>query len=255
MLKAIIVDDEYPAREELKCMLEELKGIQVIGEFEDGSETVEFLKWSQHQTDVIFLDVQMREKDGITTAWEILQLPHPPHIIFVTGYGEYAVKAFELNAVDYILKPYDEQRLEQTIKKLQSLHVSSNLANTRVCDFFNKNEASGHRRFCVWANERMLILHPADIFFVKADEKGKCLICSAKGNFITKLALKEIEEKLASQSFFRTHKSYLVNLDKVCEVIPWFNNTYMLRLEGYNDEQVPVARHYLKEFNKAFEKI
>ncbi|MDR3561844.1 MAG: LytTR family DNA-binding domain-containing protein [Negativicutes bacterium] len=254
MLKAIIVDDEFPAREELSCMLTEFEEVQIVAAFEDGEEALAYLK-SGHQADVIFLDIQMRHMDGITTAWEILQLPQPPYVVFVTGFGEYAIKAFELEAVDYILKPYEEQRLEQTVRKLHTLQRQRNLSNTHVHDFLSRQVPVGKKRLSVWAGDKMVILQPTDIFFAKVDEKGKTMICSTKGTFMTKFGLKEIEEKLAEPHFFRSHKSYLVNLDKVKEVNPWFNNTYMISLEGYPSEQVPVARHYLKEFNKAFEKI
>jgi len=254
MLKAIVVDDELPAREELKYILEEMPDISVIADFEDGAELMDYLK-QDRQVDVVFLDVQMRRKDGITTAGEILQLPQPPYVVFLTGFGEHAVKAFELNAVDYILKPFSEQRLRQTVKKLLALQKKNKLSNSNVYQFLSGTEPPGRVRLSVWANDRMVILQPSDIVFVKIDEDGKTMICSTKGKLVTKLALKEIEQKLSSTQFFRTHKSFLVNLDKISEVEPWFNNTYMLTLEGCSEERVPVARHYMKDFNKAFERI
>lgn len=255
MLTAIIVDDEFPAREELKSVLEDLEEIQVVADFEDGTDAVEFLK-SNHHADVVFLDVQMRCKDGITAAWEILQLPASPYIVFVTGFGEYAVKAFELNAVDYVLKPFDEQRLAQTVKKLLALQATQRFSNANVCDLLNKAASSSTQtKFCVWQNEKMVILQPANILYVKSDEKGKTLIVSESGNFHTRLTLKEFEEKLTASQLLRIHKSYLVNPNKVKEIIPWFNNTFMLVLEGYDGEKLPVARHYLKNFQKFFEKI
>jgi len=254
MLKAIIVDDELPARKELAFMLEQIEGISVIAEFEDGVETLEFLK-PDRQADVIFLDIQMRRKDGITTAWEIMQMAQPPYIVFITGFEEYAIKAFELEAVDYVLKPFDEQRLHQTVRKLKTLHSRHELSNTPIVEYLNKQVPSGQKRLSIWSNERMVILHPRDICCVKTDDKGKTVVCSIKGNFVTKLALKEIQEKLASSEFIRTHKSYMVNLNRINEVIPWFNNTYMLVLDGYDDEKIPVARHYMKDFNREFEKI
>ncbi|MDR7868905.1 MAG: LytTR family DNA-binding domain-containing protein [Sporomusaceae bacterium] len=254
MLNAIIVDDEFPAREELKSLISELPNFRVIAAFEDGSEVIEYLK-TPNQADVVFLDVQMRCKDGITTAWEILQLPSAPYIVFVTGFGEYAVKAFELNAVDYIMKPYDERRLAQTAKKLQELQFSERLSNANVCDFFNNALTSKNTRFCVYQNGKMIILQPKDIIFVKSEEMGKTIIVSERGNFPTRLPLKDFEAKLASTQLLRIHKSYLVNPDKVREIIPWFNNTLMLVLEGYETERIPVARHYIKDFQKAFQKI
>jgi DNA-binding LytR/AlgR family response regulator len=254
MLKAIIVDDELPARKELAFMLEKNEGVSVIAEFEDGVETIDFLHAGQ-QADVVFLDIKMRRKDGVTTAWEIMQMAHHPYIVFVTGFEEYAIKAFELDAVDYILKPFDEQRLQQTVRKLKTLQTQHKLSNTHVYDYLNKQVPSGHRRLSIWSNERMVILQPSDIGYVKTDDKGKTVVCSNKGNFMTKLTLKDIQERLASSDFIRTHKSYMVNLNKIKEVVLWFNNTYMLVIDGYDDEKIPVARHYMKDFNSEFEKI
>lgn len=254
MLRAIIADDELPARKELRFMLEKLPGIKVAAEFEDGVETVDYLKEGQ-QADVVFLDIQMRRKDGVITAWEIMQMPQPPYIVFVTGYEEYAIKAFELDAVDYVLKPFEEERLQQTVRKVKSLQSRHKLSNNHVYDFLSKHLPSAPKRLAIWSNERMVILQPAEICCVKIDEKGKTMVCSTKGNFVTKLALKEIQERLATAGFIRTHKSYLVNANRISEAVPWFNNTYMLVLEGYDDEKIPVARHYLKEFSQVFEKI
>lgn len=254
MLKAILVDDEMPARKELRYMLEEDEGISVIAEFEDGVETLEFLQ-NDRQVDVVFLDIQMRRKNGVATAWEIMQMARHPYIVFVTGFEEYAIKAFELDAVDYVLKPFDEQRLKQTVRKLKVLHSRNQLSNSHVQEYLDKHVQAGQKRLSIWSDGRMVILQPQDICCVKTDDKGRTVVCSTKGSFVTKLALKDIQGKLSSAEFIRTHKSYVVNLNRINEVLPWFNNTYLLVLDGYEDEKIPVARHYLKDFNREFEKI
>lgn len=251
MIKIVIVDDEYPAREELKDMLAEIEGVDIIAEFEDGMETIDFLQ-KNAQADAVFLDIRMRHKDGIVTAWEILQLPKPPQVVFITGYEDYAVKAFELNAVDYVLKPYSLQRLEQTVSKLRSMASVNQLANENTFEFLRNNLTNEQMRLFVWVGEKMVVLHADDIVYIKTDEKGKPMIYSSKGIFMTRLTLKEIEKTLSPAQFVRTHRSYLVNLNKVSEVVPWFNNTYMISLDGYKEEQVPVARHYLNDFKSAF---
>ncbi|MBZ4654749.1 MAG: ypdB [Peptococcaceae bacterium] len=248
MMKALLVDDEFPAREELRCLLEEIGGIEVVGECEDGEEALAFLK--KTPLDVIFLDIQMSVKDGLTTAWEILQLPHPPKIVFTTGYNEYAVKAFELNAVDYVMKPYSKKRLEQTVKKLVELKKAEKWENGTIYDLLAKNVVTHRGRLSVWAHDRLIVLNTSQIIFVKAEGKGKTVLYTEKGNFVTGFTLKEIEEKLNSSQFCRIHKSYLVNLEKIREVIPWFNNTYVLVLEDYTEENIPVSRHYIKKFNE-----
>ena len=247
-MKALLVDDEFPARGELRCLLEEIGGIEVIGESEDGDEALDFLK--KNAVDVVFLDIHMSIKDGLTAAWEILQLPHPPKIVFTTGYNEYAVKAFELNAVDYVMKPYSKKRLEQTVRKLIDLKKTEKLENKNIYDLLAKNSVTHKERLSVWAHDRLIVLNTTQIIFAKAEGKGKTVLYTVKGNFVTGFALKEIEEKLSTYQFCRTHKSYLVNLEKIREILPWFNNTYVLVLEGYSGEKVPVSRHYIKEFNE-----
>lgn len=248
MINALVVDDEFPARGELRCLLEEIGGIEVIGECEDGEEALEFLV--KNPADVIFLDIHMSIKDGLTVAWEILQLPHPPKIVFTTGYNEYAVKAFELNAVDYVMKPYSKKRLEQTVKKLVELKKAEKWENGTIYELLTKNAVTHHKRISVWTHDRLIVLNISQIIFAKAEGKGKTVLYTEKGNFITGFTLKEIEEKLNFSQFCRTHKSYLVNLDKIREVIPWFNNTYVLVFDGYSGEKVPVSRHYIKKFNE-----
>ncbi len=248
MMKALLVDDEFPARGELRCLLEEIGRIEVVGECEDGEEALDFLK--KNAIDVVFLDIQMSVKDGLTTAWEIIQLPHPAQIVFTTGYNEYAVKAFELNAVDYVMKPYSKKRLEQTVQKLVDLRQEKKWENSKIYELLAKKLVANQGRLSVWAHDRLVVLTTAQILCVKAEGKGKSVLYTEKGNFFTGFTLKEIEEKLNSSQFLRTHKSYLVNLEKIREIIPWFNNTYVLVLEGYTGENIPVSRHYIKEFNE-----
>lgn len=252
MLKVIIVDDEFPSREVLKKILAE-QGAEVIAEFEDGAEVVEFLR-DEHDVDAVFLDIQMRDVDGMAAAWKIVQLKQAPYIVFTTGFSEYAVEAFELNAVDYVLKPFSKHRLEQTVCKLTELKLQTKLSKAKHNDYLAKDMPSSVPKMRVWSNDRMVILDPADILYITSDSKGGTIICSATKKFFTKMPLHYLEKQL-TMGFARTHKSFLVNLSKVCEVVPWFNHTYMLTLEGLTDEKIPLARHYIKAFNIFFPEI
>ncbi|MDU2065968.1 MAG: LytTR family DNA-binding domain-containing protein [Sporomusaceae bacterium] len=239
-LKAIIVDDELPAREELKYILGKIEGIEIVKECDDGEEVKPMIEATS--PDVIFLDIQMRSQDGIVTAGEVLDLPNPPQIVFCTGFSEFAVKAFELNAVDYILKPYSLERVEATVQKLKKFkNFMDNKTETAVLKSGN---------ICVWSSDRIVVLRPAKILFARSDEKRQTMLYTEQGIYHTKSTLKELAEILEPQRFFRTHKSYLVNLDKIEEIIPWFNNTYVLALEDCKETNIPVARHYIKQFNQ-----
>ena len=246
-LKAIIVDDEFPAREELKSLLVECGKVDVVGEGEDGDEVAELL--ARYKPDIVFLDIQMRNQDGLVTAGEIMEQEFPPAVVFTTGYSQYAVRAFALNAVDYILKPYSLDRVIASVEKIRKLKAPpASIAEIPAYDVAAKTENS-LPHLSVWSKDRILILRPVDIFFARAEENRQTLLQTVKGPIITKITLKDLENMLRGQQFLRTHKSFFVNLAKVTEVIPWFNNTYMLVLDNCPENNIPVARHYIKEFN------
>lgn len=244
-LNVLIVDDEYPARQELRCIFEEIGNITVVAECRHGEEAYQILLTTA--VDAVFLDIQMRSiDDGLVTAGKIMKLPDKPKVVFTTGFSEFAVQAFELAAVDYVLKPYSRDRLELTIARLtreerpalQPAPVESGRLPEQV-------------RMPVWHNDRLLVLLPSEIFFVRSEQKRKTLLYTEKGEFTTTLTLKAIQERLAYCGFLRTHKSFLVNLSKVREIVPWFNDTYMLSLEGCPVQDIPVAKHFLREFKQA----
>ncbi|MDR7868082.1 MAG: LytTR family DNA-binding domain-containing protein [Sporomusaceae bacterium] len=241
-LKALIVDDEFPAREELACMLEESGAVEVIGALEDGEEALEFLR--ERPVDVVFLDIQMPTMDGLAAAREIMALADRPRVVFTTGFSEHAVKAFELEASDYLVKPYSKERLEKAIRKIQD-HYGGEEKTAGLPPV--GTETGG--KLPVWANGRLILLSTADIFFAKAAGKRNTLIVARKGEFATSTTLRELEAKLSKANFIRTHKSYLVNVERIEEVVPWFNNTYLLVLQDCPVRDIPVARHYVRDFN------
>lgn len=247
-LRAVLVDDEFPARGELRCLLEEIGKIDVLGEYEDGDEALEFL--GREQVDIVFLDIQMSVKDGLTVAEEIIELSFPPKIVFTTGYSEYAVKAFELNAVDYLIKPYSRRRLENTVIRIFDLKKAEQMGDKKALEILGRNRDWCQGRLPVWDKDRLVVLEDNRIFFAKALDKRKTVICTDKGNYLTGLTLKEIENRLSYPKFLRTHKSFIINMEKVREVIPWFNNTYVLLLEGCPEKNLPVSRHYIREFKQ-----
>ena len=244
-LTAIIVDDEFPARAELLSILSEIGSVEMVGECEDGDEVLPMIQ--ERNPDVVFLDIQMRNKSGLAVAGEIMEMDFPPSVIFTTGFNQFAVQAFELNAVDYILKPYAYERVTKCIDKL----IKSKCSNEKqTLTEVTKPVGALPHSLCVWAKDRMVILRSAEIFFAKADVHRQTMLQTEQGVLHTKLSLKELQNLLGEQGFLRTHKSYLVNLSKIREVIPWFNNTYVLVLENCRETNIPVARHYMKEFNK-----
>jgi len=239
-LRAIIVDDETPAREELRFLISSYPQIKLVGEASSGKEAIRLAE--SLFPDVIFLDIKMWDLNGFETARGIFEKGVNPFIIFATAYDEYAVKAFEINAVDYILKPITKERLDKTISRLVDLFKSNEnqIEIQKLIEYIETIGKAQNIKIPIWKNDRICLLNPSDISYFEAVEKGS-KVMARQGIFETHYCLTELEDKLKDYNFFRTHKSFLVNLDKVIEIIPWFNGTYILLLEDYEKKRCPLA--------------
>ncbi|MGM7721470.1 LytR/AlgR family response regulator transcription factor [Metabacillus sp. Hm71] len=231
-IKTLIVDDELYSRDELKHLLQNFPAINIVGEAETGEAAV--LKSLQLQPDVVFLDVEMPKMNGMAAAKALMELKKVPLIVFATAYPQFAAEAFRYDAVDYLLKPYDEDQLQETIQRIEK-------------KFSSKDESEIGKRsgkLPIEAEGEIIYLEPADILYIYRDEKVTKLITKT-GEFETKTPLKELESRLSAFDFFRIHKSYLVNLSYVSKLTPWFNGAYQLQIEG-RDEMLAVSRNYVK---------
>ncbi|HHY42200.1 MAG TPA: response regulator transcription factor [Thermoanaerobacterales bacterium] len=251
-LRTIIVDDEMPAREELRFLISSYPQIKLVGEASSGKEAIRLAE--SLSPDVIFLDIKMWDLNGFETAKGIFEKGINPFIIFATAYDEYAVKAFEINAVDYILKPVTKKRLDKTICRVLDLFKSNenHVEIQKLMDYIETIGKSQSIKIPIWKNNRICLLNPSDISYFEAAEKGSKVMAS-QGIFETNYCLSELEDKLKDLNFFRTHKSFLVNLDKVMEIIPWFNGTYILLLKHYEKNEVPVSRRCAKKLRERLE--
>lgn len=240
MLKIVIADDEFPARQELRSLLEAGGKVKITAECEHGQAVLDY--FSANTADAVFLDIEMPVLDGLTVAEKLRSLPQPPKIIFSTGFDQFAVRAFELEAFDYILKPYTQTRLQATVLKLQkALQDQLQQQASARGDF--------PIRLSLWADNKLLVFDPKEeIYLIKTDAGKKILIYTSKGILESNLPLKVLEEKLNPCGFLRTHKSYIVNMNKVREIIPWFNDTYILTVENCPEKEIPVSRHFIHSF-------
>jgi len=236
MLKALIVEDEYLAREELTYLIQTYSDIEIVATFEDGLEAFKYLQ--SNKVDIAFLDIQVPSIDGMLLARNIHQFAQKPHIVFTTAYKEFAVDAFELEAFDYLLKPMSEERVKGLLSKLEATHQSrpEPKAETKT------NTLNLHKdgRICITSIDK--------VRYAEASEKVT-KVFTDEGEFIAQCSISELMEKLADERFFRTHRSYLVNLEKIKEIIPWMNSTYLLKLGGI-ETQIPVSRGNLKAFRQ-----
>lgn len=234
-MRCIIVDDEFPSREELKHFLGQYMEIDIAGEFDDPLKALGFLQ--ENSVDVVFLDINMPNLDGMSLGKLISKFKKSPQIIFITAYDSYAVEAFGIRAFDYIMKPYSEERIKDTLDRLTRSEGEPSSG---------EKEVQQQNKLTLWKGDKMFVLPLKDISFCEACER-ETKIFTPKGVYMSKLKISDLEEKLPKGKFFRSHRSYIVNLDKIVEIIPWFNTTYNLKLRDI-DEKIPVSRSKVKEF-------
>lgn len=238
MIRTIIVDDEYPTRQELATILGNISDVEVVAQCSIGQELLDYLQ--SDTVDIIFLDIEMPQINGLDIARIIrTTIPNPPQIVFSTGYGQFAVQAFDLQAFDYVLKPYTQERILITIMRYRN--IKKQTKNNKPTDNF---------KLPIWHNDKMILLNPeSEISLIRAEQQ-KTIISTDQGEFEITVPLKDLELKLKDHGFLRTHKSYIVNLSKIREIIPWFNDTFILTLENCNYKEIPVSRHYFPDFKK-----
>lgn len=238
MLSVLIVDDEKYIRDELRYFLEKYDDVTICGEADNGEEVLDLV--DHIKPDVIFLDVQIKNMNGIILARKILDREDPPFIILATAYDEYAVQGFEINVVDYILKPFSERRIKVTLDRIKS-------RITKVETNKESNEDVNLQKLCVYEGTHLILVDINEIKYIESDKKD-VFIYVESNKYHCNYSLKELEERLLKRKFIRTHKSYIVNVDYIYEIIPWFNYTYKVKMKNYDDLEIPVSRNYLKRF-------
>ncbi|WP_455844699.1 LytR/AlgR family response regulator transcription factor [Pantoea agglomerans] len=237
-MKAIIVEDEFLAQQELSWMIQQHSQISVEACFDDGLEVLKYLQ--NHRVDVIFLDINIPSLDGMLLAQNINQFAHKPLIVFITAWKEHAVEAFELDAFDYILKPYHESRIMTMLQKLEASAQQQSQPQNAA--------ASSPQTVNLVKDERIIVTDINEIYYVEAHEK-LTFVYTRREAYVMSMVISEFCSRLPEQQFFRCHRSYCVNLSKIREIEPWFNNTYLVKLRDL-DAQVPVSRSKVKAFRQ-----
>lgn len=236
MIKCIIVEDEFPAREELKFFINNNNNLHLEKEFENPIDALKYIE--ANEIDVVFLDINMPELDGMTLGKIIHRLNKNIKLVFISAYKDFAVEAFEIKAFDYILKPYSEERiinlLENIVEEIQKSNVPSKDYNIK--------------KITVNSDSKMLVISTDDILYIEADEKETNIFTKETVNS-SKLKISQLESILSNEIFFRCHRSYIVNIDKIVEVEPWFNGTYILKVSNSNFK-IPVSRNKVKDLKE-----
>ncbi|MCY6957533.1 LytR/AlgR family response regulator transcription factor [Clostridium brassicae] len=229
-MNCIIVDDEYPAREELKYFIKEFSKIDIVEEFDDSVEALQYIE--SNKPNIIFLDISMPKLDGMALGKILNNFEKKIIIVFITAYKEYAVNAFEIEAFDYILKPYSEERIVRTLKRLERQEKSIDKCMSNKITLKQDN--------------KLKVINIYDICYCEAHER-ETIIYIAKEKFVEHSSISEFYKKLPRKSFFKCHRSYIVNIEKITEIAPWFNNTYMLKLKAMETD-IPVSRNNINKF-------
>ena len=241
-MNAIIVEDEFLAQQELSWLIQQHSQIKIEASFDDGLDVLKYLQ--NHQIDVIFLDINIPSLDGVLLAQNISKFAHKPLIVFITAYKEHAVEAFELEAFDYILKPYHESRIVTMLRKLELTHQHNQQAQA------HGSPQARHTPMTInlEKDERIIVTDINDIYYAEAHEK-MTFVYTRREEYVMSMNITEFCSRLPEEYFFRCHRSWCVNLSKIREIEPWFNNTYILKLRD-RDFQVPVSRSKVKEFRQ-----
>ena len=225
-MRILIVDDEAPARERLKRLLADIEGVELGGEAQDGLQAVELIE--REQPDLVLLDVQMPGLDGFGV---LEALDEPPPVVFVTAYDEYAIRAFEVNALDYLLKPFSRERLEKAIRRAQEAQVEEQDLTSRLAPLLENLVAQGRylTRLAVRDRDRIRVLDVGEVDWIDVEDEQVSVYV---GNEVYPIrrTLAELEARLDPARFFCAHRSAIVNLDRVKEIVPWFKGSHRLRL-------------------------
>jgi two-component system LytT family response regulator/two-component system response regulator LytT len=301
-ITALIIDDEPLARQELEYLLDAAGDVSVLAQGSNGIDAVELIR--SHKPDVVFLDVRMPGLDGFAVLKKVLALDRKtrlPQIVFATAFDQYAVKAFEVNAVDYLLKPFDSKRVVKTLEKVrnqivkldrQEAPASKGEAKTaeaksvaiklpasvpaysgRVAGLMAGAEAKldallrmveeraapsgagGAQRsgkVVVRAQSRLLLVDEKELCFARIEDGTISVMTRTLEGESNYRTLEELQDQLDPELFFRAHRSFLVNLQHVREVVPWFKSTYQLRMDDRKQTEIPVSRNQAKRLRELF---
>ncbi len=242
-LKVLLVEDEESSREELKHLISQEGAMEVVAEAETVTEAIEFLNSSQF--DVVFLDIKMPGISGLELAGILKKMAHPPAVVFVTAYSEHALKAFELEALDYLMKPVSEQRFLETAARLKRRFSIAEREQKEE----KKYPETPERLFIEKEGGKRVPVLPEEIFFFEARD-DYAMLHTIDQRFLISGSLKRLEERLARFGFFRVHRKYLVNLNKISEIIPLSRGVILLRMADMGKSEILVSRRKAKLLRK-----
>jgi two-component system LytT family response regulator/two-component system response regulator LytT len=251
-ISTIIVDDEKPARDELVFLLKGFPEIQLVAQGRNGLDAVALIK--EHQPDLVFLDVQMPGLNGFGVLKKLVdRKQRVPHIVFATAFDEYAVQAFEVSAVDYLLKPFDKARVAKAIARAKKLIDSDASPVERLESMLAQlaqKKPAARAKLLLKSQGKMLLLDSADMVFASIEDGLITVFTRESEGLSNYRTIEELHAALDAAEFWRSHRSYLVNINHIKEVVPWFKSSYMLRMNDKKQSEVPVSRAQTKKLRE-----
>ncbi len=272
-LSAVIVDDEELARRELRYLLERSGEVEIVAEASNGIEAVEIIR--SHGPDVVFMDVQMPGLDGFAVLKQLIddRRVRMPEVIFATAFDQYAVRAFEVNAIDYLLKPFEQKRVTLAVEKAQARRAgTTSAAETQIetvpqasaterleslLELLQTQAASTQQRprsgkVVVRSAQRLLLFDQREICFASIEEGAISVVTPTLEGTSNVRTLEELLDQLDPETFWRAHRSFVVNIQHIREVVPWFKSSYLLRMDDRKNTEIPVARAQIKRLRELF---
>ncbi len=258
-INTLIVDDEKPARDELAFLLKSFPEINVIGQGKNGVEAVALIK--EHLPDLVFLDVKMPGLDGFGVLKKLVERKMKmPHVVFATAFDQYAVQAFDVSAVDYVLKPFDKARLAKAIARARKMLETQTSAADRLEQLVTQLGAVGNGRqnstplakLLVKSQQRLLLVDAEDFIFASIQDGLISVTARDVEGTSNYRTLEELNGSLDSDAFWRPHRSFLVNIHHIKEVVPWFKSSYMLKMNDKKQSEIPVSRAQTKRLRELF---
>jgi two-component system LytT family response regulator/two-component system response regulator LytT len=276
-LSALIIDDEQLARDELKYLLDQVGGVDVVAQGTNGIEAVDLIE--EHHPDLVFLDVQMPGLDGFAVIQRLIDrnrqraatLPQKeaeplPHIVFATAYDQYAVRAFDVNAVDYLLKPFDRTRVQQAVERVKGRMAGSTgegngsgLPESQIdalLRLLNRPQGASRTpqpaKLIVQAQSRLMLVDQAEICYAAIDEGVIRVVTQNFEGHSKCRTLEELLDLLEPALFWRAHRGFVVNINHIREVVPWFKSSYQLRMNDKKQTEIPVSRAQTKRLRELF---
>lgn len=261
-LTAVLVDDEALARDELAFLLGQVRGVDIVGTAGNGIEAVDTI--TRLKPDVVFLDIQMPGLTGFEVARRLIDADTPSHIIFVTAYDHHAIEAFEVNAVDYLLKPVDATRLDVAIQRARRLIAFERPAETptdaavagvtpeqleRIVEIVAERRQR-RDRLALKVGERFLLVQADEVIYASLANDVITVVAGKHVGTSSCRTLDELQEQLDPSIFWRVHRSHLVNINKVKEIVPWFNRNYLLRMKDEKATEIPVSRNHTRRLRE-----